>query len=136
MTTYIYRGQEISHTRFISILRAAGINGGRKLSYLEVLTREVEKGNQKAIEILNNLEVIEQEKKTLFFDSLNEDFRRAFKKASKNGLVKFTVEGIKDCPESIYPIFEVTNNHVTYYSPEIGDNVCVTDKKIKAAIYC
>ena len=50
------------------------------------------------------------------FDSLDADFRRAFKQAAKQGIVKFTVEGIKDDPDSIYPMFEVSNNHVTYYS--------------------
>ena len=50
------------------------------------------------------------------FDSLDADFRRAFKQAAKQGIVKFTIEGIKDDPESIYPMFEVSNNHVTYYS--------------------
>lgn len=40
------------------------------------------------------------------FDSLNADFRRAFKQAAKQGIVKFTVEGIKDDPDSIYPMFE------------------------------
>lgn len=44
------------------------------------------------------------------FDSLDADFRRAFKQAAKQGIVKFTIEGIKDDPESIYPMFEVSNN--------------------------
>ena len=49
-------------------------------------------------------------------NSLDINFRRAFKPAAKQGTVKFTVEGIKDDPDSIYPMFEVSNNHVTYYS--------------------
>ena len=57
MTTYIFKGKEITHTCFVSLLRSAGINGGRKLTHFEVLNREAEKGNQKAIEILKNLEV-------------------------------------------------------------------------------
>ena len=39
------------------------------------------------------------------FSSLNSDFRKSFKHASKNGAVKFTVEGIKDDPNSIYTLF-------------------------------
>ena len=69
------------------------------------------------------------------FDSLNADFRRAFKQAAKQGIVKFTVEGIKDDPDSIYPMFEVSNNHVTYYSVQRQESVCITDMKIKAVIY-
>lgn len=55
MTTYIYKGKEINHTSFISILRSAGINGGRKLTHYQVLEREASNGNEKAIEILKNL---------------------------------------------------------------------------------
>ena len=44
------------------------------------------------------------------FDSLDADFRRAFKQAAKQGIVKFTVEGIKDDPDSIYPMFEVSTS--------------------------
>ena len=60
------------------------------------------------------------------FDSLDADFRRAFKQAAKQGIVKFTIEGIKDDPESIYPMFEVSNNHVTYYSVQRQESVCIT----------
>ena len=69
------------------------------------------------------------------FDSVDADFRRAFKQAAKQGIVKFTIEGIKDDPESIYPMFEVSNNHVTYYSVQRQESVCITDMKIKAVIY-
>lgn len=69
------------------------------------------------------------------FDSLNTDFRRAFKQAAKQGIVKFTVKGLKDDPDSIYPMFEVSNNHVTYYSVQRQESVCITDMKIKAVIY-
>ena len=69
------------------------------------------------------------------FDSLNADFRRAFKQAAKQGIVKLTVEGFKDDPDSIYPMFEVSNNHVTYYSVQRQESVCITDMKIKAVIY-
>lgn len=60
MTTYIYKGQEINHTSFISILRSAGINGGRKLTHYQVLKREAANGNEKAIEILKNLIIKEE----------------------------------------------------------------------------
>ncbi len=33
------------------------------------------------------------------FDSLDADFRRAFKQAAKQSILKFTIEGIKDDPE-------------------------------------
>ena len=60
MTTYIYKGQEINHTSFISILRSAGINGGRKLTHYQVLEREAANGNEKAIEILKDLTIKEE----------------------------------------------------------------------------
>lgn len=71
------------------------------------------------------------------FSSLNSDFRKAFKHASKNGAVKFTVEGIKDDPNSIYPLFEVSGKHVMYYLADGINNkwVCITDQPIKAIIY-
>ena len=69
------------------------------------------------------------------FNSLDVNFRRAFKQAAKQGIVKFTVEGIKDDPDSIYPMFEVTNNHVTYYSVQRQESVCITDKELKAVFF-
>ena len=49
------------------------------------------------------------------FNSLNAVFRR--QRAAKQGIVKLRGQGIKDDPDStIYPMFEVSNNHVTYYS--------------------
>lgn len=69
------------------------------------------------------------------FDFLNQDFRTAFRQASKKGIVRFTIEGIKDNPDDIYPIFEVTNNHVSYYSVEQQSNIVITDRQIKAVIY-
>lgn len=57
MATYIYKGKEITHREFLLLLRSAGINGGRKLSYYEVLKKESEKGNNKAIELFNNIEI-------------------------------------------------------------------------------
>ena len=59
MTQYIYNGKEISHISFISLCQRNGINGGRKMSHYDKLVEMAEKGNQKAIDILNNLEVRE-----------------------------------------------------------------------------
>ena len=67
--------------------------------------------------------------------TLDVNFRRAFKQAAKRGIVKFTVEGIKNDPDSIYPMFEVSNNNVTYYSVQRQESVCITDKELKAVIY-
>ena len=41
-------------TEFLAACKAAGINGGRKLSTWEVLQREAEKGNIKAVELLKD----------------------------------------------------------------------------------
>ena len=59
MTQYIYNGKEISHISFISLCQRNGINGGRKMSHYDKLVAMAEEGNQKAIDILNNLEVRE-----------------------------------------------------------------------------
>lgn len=47
MTTYIYKGQKISHSKILSLLRSAGIYGGNKLSYYEVLVKAAENGNER-----------------------------------------------------------------------------------------
>ena len=57
MTKYIYKGEEISHTRFITICQMAGIMGGRKKSHYQKLVEMAEQGNEKAAEILDNMEV-------------------------------------------------------------------------------
>ncbi len=41
-------------TEFLAACKAAGINGGRKLSTWEVLQSEAEKGNTKAVELLKD----------------------------------------------------------------------------------
>ena len=41
-------------TEFLAACKAAGINGGRKVSTWEVLQREAEKGNTKAVELLKD----------------------------------------------------------------------------------
>ena len=61
MTQYIYNGKEISHTSFISLCMSNGINGGRKMSFYEKLVSMAEQGNERAINILNNLEIREVE---------------------------------------------------------------------------
>ena len=55
MTTYIYKGQKISHSKILSLLRSAGIYGGNKLSYYEVLVKAAENGNERATYILRDL---------------------------------------------------------------------------------
>lgn len=57
MAKYIYKGEEISHTRFITICQVSGIMGGRKKSHYQKLVEMAEQGNEKAAEILGNLEV-------------------------------------------------------------------------------
>lgn len=55
MNTYIYKGKEISHRIFITMLHFAGIDGGNKQTYYQSLLKQAEKGNKKAIEIVKNL---------------------------------------------------------------------------------
>lgn len=43
----------VDRIKFISEMQSIGLMGGRKLSYYEVLEREVAKGNPKAIELFN-----------------------------------------------------------------------------------
>lgn len=57
MATYIYKGKSISHSKLLMLLHSAHIYGGNKLSHYEVLLREAEKGNERATNILRDLEV-------------------------------------------------------------------------------
>lgn len=57
MTTYIYKGEKISHSKLLMLLHSAHIYGGNKLSHYEVLVREAEKGNERATNILRDLEI-------------------------------------------------------------------------------
>lgn len=57
MTTYIYKGEKISHSKLLMLLRSVHIYGGNKLSHYEVLIREAENGNERATNILRDLEV-------------------------------------------------------------------------------
>ena len=67
------------------------------------------------------------------FDSLDADFQQSIQTAAKQGIVKFTIEGIKDDPNRFIRCLK-SNNHVTYYSVR-QESVCITDMKIKAVIY-
>lgn len=57
MSTYIYKGKSISHSKLLMLLHSAHIYGGNKLSHYEVLMREAVKGNERATNILRDLEV-------------------------------------------------------------------------------
>lgn len=72
MTKYIYKGEEISHTRFITICQMAGIMGGRKKSHYEKLVEMAEQGNERAQAILNDLEVVEPYTMQSLADYINE----------------------------------------------------------------
>lgn len=58
MTTYIYKGQKISHSKILSLLRSAGIYGGNKLSHYEYLVKAAENGNEMAVYIFRGLKVM------------------------------------------------------------------------------
>lgn len=55
MTKYIYQGQEISHTKFITLCQLNGIMGGRKKSHLQKLKEMAKEGNTNAIKILKRM---------------------------------------------------------------------------------
>ena len=57
MTHYIYKGEEISHISFISLCQSIGCCGGRKMSHYEKLVDMAEKGNERAANILKDLEI-------------------------------------------------------------------------------
>ena len=58
MTHYIYKGKEIRHTEFISLCRNNGINGGRS-THCDKLQELAARGNERAINILKELELKE-----------------------------------------------------------------------------
>lgn len=66
MTKYIYQGKEISHMAFISLCRNAGLTSGYRCSHYDHLIDEAFKGNRKAVEILNELQVINPNEKEIF----------------------------------------------------------------------
>lgn len=57
MTRYIYKGKEIRHTQLLNIMRSAGIGSGYRVSHYVHLRNLAENGNEKAAEILKDLEV-------------------------------------------------------------------------------
>lgn len=59
MTQYIYKGQEISHTSFIALCQRNGVNGGRRMSHYAKLVDMSNKGNERATNVLKDLEVRE-----------------------------------------------------------------------------
>lgn len=57
MTTYIYKGEKIIHSKLLMLLRSAHVYGGNKLSHYEALVKAAENGNERATNILRDLEV-------------------------------------------------------------------------------
>lgn len=57
MTTYIYKREKISHSKLLMLLRSAHVYGGNKLSHYEALVKAAENGNERATNILRDLEV-------------------------------------------------------------------------------
>ena len=57
MTHYIYKGKEIDHISFISLCKKNGICAGRGWSHYDKLVDMAEKGNEKAIALLKDLEL-------------------------------------------------------------------------------
>ena len=57
MTHYIYKGEEIDHISFISLCQKNGICAGRGWSHYDKLVDMAEKGNEKAIALLKDLEL-------------------------------------------------------------------------------
>lgn len=65
-TQYIYKGKDISHTAFISLCRMAGLLSGHNKNQHSHLLEQAFKGNRKAVEILNELQVINPNEKEIF----------------------------------------------------------------------
>lgn len=57
MTTYIYKGEKISHSKLLMLLRSAHIYGGNKLSHYEALVQAAENGDERATNIIRYLKV-------------------------------------------------------------------------------
>ncbi len=55
MKTYIYKGQEISHTAFISLMSRNGIPSGYRVSHEEHLQKLASDGNEKAQALISDL---------------------------------------------------------------------------------
>lgn len=69
------------------------------------------------------------------FYCLDKNFREEFLREKKKGRVRFIVKGIKDDPDSIYPIFTISHKHVSYYSVDRQEDVVITDRFLEAIIY-
>lgn len=65
-TKYIYKGQDITHTAFISLCRKAGLLSGNNKNQHSHIIEQAFKGNSKAVEILNELQVINPNEKEIF----------------------------------------------------------------------
>ena len=65
-TIYIYKGKEISHSEFLNICRKAGLTSGYRCSHYDHLVDMAFKGHSKAVEILNDLQVINPNYKEIF----------------------------------------------------------------------
>lgn len=70
-TKYIYKGQDITHTAFISLCRKAGLLSGHNKNQHSHIIEQAFKGNSRAVEILNELQVINTNEKEIF-DHANE----------------------------------------------------------------
>lgn len=71
------------------------------------------------------------------FNSLGGSFRKAFKKAEidnrfNGNSVLVTIDGIKDDASSIYPMIEITNNHVVVTLN--GETKVITGSNLKASV--
>ena len=71
MTKYIYKGKEISHMAFISLCRNACLTSGYRCSHYDHLVDMAFQGNKRAVEILNDLQVINPNENEIF-DHANE----------------------------------------------------------------
>ena len=65
MTKYIYKGRYITHTAFISLCRNAGLLSGYNKNQYSHIIEQAFKGNRKAVEILNELQVINPNEKEI-----------------------------------------------------------------------
>lgn len=65
-TKYIYKGQDITHSAFISLCRKAGLLSENSKCQHSHIIEQAFKGNSKAVEILNDLQVINPNEKEIF----------------------------------------------------------------------
>lgn len=55
-TKYFYKGKEISHLDFLRLMRELGLVSGYRVSHWDHLVEMAEKGNEKAISLLADME--------------------------------------------------------------------------------